>query len=60
MKNKLQLFQGCVPAMLFSMVGIVIAVALSWSVNHSIVWAIIQGAINWFYVTYFVIRGIFA
>ena len=33
--------------------GSVIAVAISWSVNKSIVWAAIQGTLSWFYVIYF-------
>ena len=35
--------------------GCVIAVALSWSANHSIIWAIIDGFLGWFYVIYYLI-----
>ncbi len=35
--------------------GVVIAVALSWSANHSILWAIIDGFLSWFYVIYYFI-----
>ncbi len=30
--------------------GSAIAVAISWSVNQSIIWAIIHGFFGWFYV----------
>ena len=33
--------------------GSAIAVAISWSVNKSIVWAIVHGVLSWFYVIYF-------
>ena len=33
--------------------GSAIAVAISWSLNKSIVWAIIHGIFGWFYVIYF-------
>ncbi|QLI80045.1 hypothetical protein HZU75_02930 [Chitinibacter fontanus] len=33
--------------------GTVIAVALSWSANHSILWAIIHGFCSWLYVIYY-------
>lgn len=36
--------------------GTVIAVALSWSVNHSIFWAIIHGFFSWAYVIYHLIK----
>lgn len=35
--------------------GTVIAVALSWSANQSILWAIIHGFLSWFYVIYYVL-----
>lgn len=35
--------------------GTVIAVILSWSRNHSILWAIFHGILNWLYVIYFAI-----
>ncbi|WP_324826745.1 hypothetical protein [Qipengyuania zhejiangensis] len=33
--------------------GSAIAVAISWSLHSSIVWAIIHGFFGWFYVIYF-------
>ena len=33
--------------------GAVIAVALSWSANHSILWAIIHGFLSWQYIIYY-------
>lgn len=33
--------------------GSVIAVAISWSLNKSILWAIIHGLLGWFYVIYY-------
>ncbi len=32
--------------------GSAIAVAISWSLNQSILWAIIHGFFGWFYVIY--------
>ncbi|RYF75299.1 MAG: hypothetical protein EOO39_07145 [Cytophagaceae bacterium] len=33
--------------------GSAIAVAISWSRNKSILWAIIHGVLSWFYVIYY-------
>jgi hypothetical protein len=33
--------------------GAALAMVISWSVNHSIVWAIIDGVLSWFYVIYY-------
>jgi hypothetical protein len=33
--------------------GSAIAVAISWSVNKSILWAILHGVFSWFYVIYY-------
>lgn len=33
--------------------GSVLAVAISWSLHKSIVWAVIQGVFGWFYVIYY-------
>lgn len=30
--------------------GTAIAVAISWSVNQSIIWAVVHGFLGWFYV----------
>jgi hypothetical protein len=35
--------------------GGTIAVVASWSINHSILWAILHGFFGWFYVLYFAI-----
>ena len=35
--------------------GSAIAVAVSWSINKSIVWAIIHGVLSWLYVLYFAV-----
>jgi len=33
--------------------GSALAMILSYSVNHSIIWAIVHGFCSWFYVLYF-------
>jgi hypothetical protein len=33
--------------------GSALAIAISWSVNHSILWAIIHGILSWLYVIYY-------
>ncbi|MCD4503263.1 hypothetical protein LQR30_04060 [Chromobacterium piscinae] len=38
--------------------GTLIAVALSWSANHSILWAIIHGFLSWLYVIYYLITRV--
>ena len=35
--------------------GSAIAVAISWSMNNSVLWAIIHGLFGWLYVIYHVI-----
>lgn len=35
--------------------GSALAIAISWSVNKSVFWAIIQGLLGWFYVLYYMI-----
>lgn len=42
---------------LFTAVGVSVAVQISWSINHSIGWAIWHGLLNWIYVIY---RAFFA
>lgn len=34
-------------------IGSAIAVAISWSLYHSIGWAILHGLFGWFYVIYY-------
>ena len=33
--------------------GSALAIAISWSEHHSILWAIVQGFFSWFYVLYY-------
>lgn len=33
--------------------GSTLAIAISWSVNHSILWACLHGVMSWIYVVYF-------
>jgi len=33
--------------------GSVLAITISWSVNHSIIWAILHGCLSWLYVIYY-------
>jgi hypothetical protein len=33
--------------------GSVLAIAISWSENYSILWAILHGIFSWFYVIYY-------
>ena len=35
--------------------GSALAIAISWSVNKSILWAIIHGILSWLYVIYYAI-----
>lgn len=35
--------------------GSAIAVTISWSLNQSILWAILHGVFSWFYVIYYAI-----
>jgi len=34
--------------------GCALAIAISWSLHHSILWAILHGVFSWFYVIYYV------
>lgn len=36
--------------------GNIIAIVLSWSANHSILWAFIHDLFGWFYVLYHIIK----
>lgn len=38
-------------------VGTALAVAISWSVNKSILWAALHGCLGWLYVIYYAIWG---
>lgn len=33
--------------------GTALAITISWSANHSILWAIIHGVLSWLYVVYY-------
>jgi len=33
--------------------GTALAITISWSQNHSILWAILHGIFSWFYVVYY-------
>jgi hypothetical protein len=33
--------------------GSMLAITLSWSVHHSILWMIVHGIFSWFYVAYY-------
>ena len=35
--------------------GSALAIAISWTANHSILWAILHGIFSWFYVVYYAI-----
>ena len=35
--------------------GSALAMVISWSVNHSILWAIFHGILSWIYVIYFAV-----
>jgi hypothetical protein len=37
--------------------GSALAIAISYSANHSIVWAIIDGLLSWIYVVYYALFG---
>jgi hypothetical protein len=35
--------------------GTALAIAISWSSNHSILWAIVHGFFSWLYVIYYAV-----
>ncbi len=35
--------------------GNALAIAISWSENHSVLWAIIDGFLSWLYVLYYLL-----
>jgi len=37
-------------------IGSALAITISWSSNHSILWASLHGLFGWFYVIYYAIR----
>jgi len=36
--------------------GSALAIAISWSANKSILWAIVHGALSWLYVIYYAVK----
>jgi len=36
-------------------IGNIIAIVISWSVNHSVLWALIHGILGWLYIVYYVL-----
>jgi hypothetical protein len=36
--------------------GTALAIAISWSANKSILWAIVHGLFSWFYVIYYWVK----
>jgi hypothetical protein len=36
--------------------GSMLAITLSWSVSHSILWMIVHGIFSWFYVIYYAVE----
>ena len=39
----------------FDILGTVLAVLVSWHLNHDVVWAIIHGFFSWWYLVYYAI-----
>jgi hypothetical protein len=37
--------------------GTALAIAISWSANKSIVWAIVHGILSWLYVIYYALKS---
>ncbi len=33
-----------------------LAITISWSLNHSILWMILHGIFSWFYIIYYTIK----
>ena len=52
MAEKKDMSCGCCGAGPVGLIGTVVAVILSWQVNHSWGWAIVHGILSWFYVVY--------
>ena len=36
--------------------GSALAIAISWSANKSLLWAIVHGLLSWLYVVYYALR----
>ena len=37
--------------------GCALAISVSWSQHHSVIWAVLHGVLGWFYVGYFAYRS---
>lgn len=37
--------------------GTILAVCMSWTTNHSIIWALIHGFLSWIYVFYWMLNN---
>jgi hypothetical protein len=37
--------------------GSALAIAISWNLHHSILWAIVHGIFSWFYVIYYALTS---
>lgn len=38
-------------------VGTAVAAVVSWSINHSILWALVHAFFGWFYLLYYALGG---
>jgi hypothetical protein len=36
-------------------IGSMLAVAISWSIHHSVMWSAVHGVFGWFYVAYYLL-----
>jgi hypothetical protein len=36
--------------------GTALAITISWTANHSLLWAIVHGLLSWIYVIYYALR----
>jgi len=52
-KKKVEFGNGAAAGIGF---GSALAITISWTANHSILWAILHGIFSWFYVIYYAIR----
>lgn len=52
-KNSTNVSCGCGPVG----IGTILAMLLSWTANHDIIWAIIHGILGWLYVIYYALGG---
>jgi len=44
------------PPSLLLIMGQTLSIVLSWNINHSLIWAIVHGLCNWFYVLYYILQ----